>query len=103
MSAIKHESIYKIRFFRRYSLSESVSSWSPEDERSLNSPRERPPEEAEEQEWVVVRAGRREEERNLSIPSPFLCSTGNLFFTLQSWLGHRPLSRNPDLVRRVVS
>ena len=57
----------------------------------------------EEQEWVVVRAGRREEERNLSIPSPFLCSTGNLFFTLQSWLGHRPLSRNPDLVRRVVS
>ena len=57
----------------------------------------------EEQEWVVVRAGRREEERNLSIPSPFLCITGNLFFTLQSWLGHRPLSRNPDLVRRVVS
>ena len=57
----------------------------------------------EEQEWVVVRAGRSEEERNLSIPSPFLCSTGNLFFTLQSWLGHRPLSRNPDLVRRVVS
>ena len=57
----------------------------------------------EEQEWEVVRAGRREEERNLSIPSPFLCSTGNLFFTLQSWLGHRPLSRNPDLVRRVVS
>ena len=57
----------------------------------------------EEQEWVVVRAGRSEDERNLSIPSPFLCSTGNLFFTLQSWLGHRPLSRNPDLVRRLVS